>query len=269
MTSFLSSSVRKPTYNEHGHREKTTTKRFAPSGAGMLKFPILSMDRLNREISELDHTIAANKALSDSLGEKRAQLMESKGEKFFASLHADRESYSIEDMLNTEAELEEANGLLAYRKSLRERLRTRVQTMEHAASATWRAYKGRGHSRDLALALAKVAALEREIDDLHDVELSTMQREQARVKRDAKIKATTTIQNNELKAQVNTITKQLEVEREKTAALEQQVKDQDTKMMNNAHVAETNLGKRDEWLTTVSSSRNVFIFTQVTANKLL
>ena len=73
-----------------------------------------------------------------------------------------------------------------------------------------------------------------------------MQREQARVKRDAKIKATTTIQNNELKAQVNTITKQLEVEREKTAALEQQVKDQDTKMMNNAHVAETNLGKRDE-----------------------
>ena len=171
-------------------------------------------------------------------------------------------------MLNTEAELEEANGLLAYRKSLRERLRTRVQTMEHAASATWRAYKGRGHSRDLALALAKVVALEREIDDLHDVELSTMQREQARVKRDAKIKATTTIQNNELKAQVNTITKQLEVEREKTAALEQQVKDQDTKMMNNAHVAETNLGKRDEWLTTVSSSRNVFIFTQVTANKL-
>ena len=79
MTSFLSSSVRKPTYNEHGHREKTTTKRFAQSGAGMLKFPILSMDRLNREISELDHTIAANKALSDSLGEKRAQLMESKG----------------------------------------------------------------------------------------------------------------------------------------------------------------------------------------------
>jgi len=199
MTSFLSSSVRKPTYNEHGHREKTTTKRFAPSGAGMLKFPILSMDRLNREISELDHTIAANKALSDSLGEKRAQLMESKGEKFFASLYADRESYSIEDMLNTEAELEEANGLLAYRKSVRERLRTRVQTMEHAASVTWRAYKGRGHSRDLALALAKVAALEREIDDLHDVELSTMQREQARVKRDAKIKATTTIQNNELK----------------------------------------------------------------------
>ena len=161
-------------------------------------------------------------------------------------------------MLNTEAELEEANGLLAYRKSLRERLRTRVQTMEHAASATWRAYKGRGHSRDLALALAKVAALEREIDDLHDVELSTMQREQARVKRDAKIKTS-----------LNTITKQLEVEREKTAALEQQVKDQDTKMMNNAHVAETNLGKRDEWLTTVSSSRNVFIFTQVTANKLL
>ena len=45
----------------------------------MLKFPILSMDRLNREISELDHTIAVNKALSDSLGEKRAQLMESKG----------------------------------------------------------------------------------------------------------------------------------------------------------------------------------------------
>ena len=145
--------------------------------------------------------------------------MESKGEKFFASLYADRESYSIEDMLNTEAELEEANGLLAYRKSVRERLRTRVQTMEHAASVTWR-----------ALALAKVAALEREIDDLHDVELSTMQREQARVKRDAKIKATTTIQNNELKAQVNTITKQLEVEREKTAALEQQVKDQDTKI---------------------------------------
>ena len=161
-------------------------------------------------------------------------------------VHGESKGEKFEDMLNTEAELEEANGLLAYRKSLRERLRTRVQTMEHAASATWRAYKGRWHSRDLALALAKVVALEREIDDLHDVELSTMQREQARVKRDAKIKATTTIQNNELKAQVNTITKQLEVEREKTAALEQQVKDQDTKMMNNAHVAETNLGKRDE-----------------------
>ena len=134
-------------------------------------------------------------------------------------VHGESKGEKFEDMLNTEAELEEANGLLAYRKSLRERLRTRVQTMEHAASVTWR-----------ALALAKVAALEREIDDLHDVELSTMQREQARVKRDAKIKATTTIQNNELKAQVNTITKQLEVEREKTAALEQQVKDQDTKI---------------------------------------
>jgi len=103
-------------------------------------------------------------------------------------VHGESKGEKFEDMLNTEAELEEANGLLAYRKSVREQLRTRVQTMEHAASVTWR-----------ALALAKVAALEREIDDLHDVELSTMQREQARVKRDAKIKATTTIQNNELK----------------------------------------------------------------------
>ena len=37
MASFLSSSLRTPSYNEHGHRVKTATKRSASSGAGMLE----------------------------------------------------------------------------------------------------------------------------------------------------------------------------------------------------------------------------------------
>ena len=44
------------------------------------------------------------------------------------------------------------------------------------------------------MALAKIAALEREVDDLHDVELTMMQREQLRVRRDARLNAATNIQ---------------------------------------------------------------------------
>ena len=87
--------------------------------------------------------------------------------------------------------------------------------MKQAADVTWKAYKGRGKSRDLALALAKIAALEREVDDLHDVELTMMQREQLRVRRDARMNAAATIQNKELTLQLNEALDQLEAEREK------------------------------------------------------
>ena len=92
-----------------------------------------------------------------------------------------------------------------------------MNTMKQAADVTWRAYKGRGHSRDLALALAKIAALEREIDDLHDVELTMMQREQLRVRREAKLAATTQIENDELRAQVNDLEEKLNRERKLVA----------------------------------------------------
>ena len=49
----------------------------------------------------------------------------------------------MKEMIEAEAELEEANALLSYRKSLRERLRSRITTMKQAADVTWKAYKGR------------------------------------------------------------------------------------------------------------------------------
>ena len=69
------------------------------------------------------------------------------------------------------------------------------------------------------MALAKIAALEREVDDLHDVELTMMQREQLRVRRDARLNAATNIQNKELTIQLNEALDQIEMERQKNIDL--------------------------------------------------
>ena len=71
------------------------------------------------------------------------------------------------------------------------------------------------------MALAKIAALEREVDDLHDVELTMMQREQLRVRRDARLNAATNIQNKELTIQLNEALDQIEIERQKNIDLSQ------------------------------------------------
>ena len=73
----------------------------------------------------------------------------------------------------------------------------------------------------MALALSKIAALEREVDDLHDVELTMMQREQLRVRRDARLNAATNIQNKELTIQLNEALDQIEIERQKNIDLSQ------------------------------------------------
>ena len=163
------------------------------------------MSRLDDEIKSLDQTIETNRKLALNLAEKRDLLVKMlKKEALLlqkstsSSRKSEKGDYTVKEMIEAEAELEEANALLSYRKSLRERLRSRITTMKQAADVTWKAYKGRGKSRDLALALAKIAALEREVDDLHDVELTMMQREQLRVRRDARMNAATTIQNKEL-----------------------------------------------------------------------
>ena len=187
------------------------------------KYPSKEMSRLDDEIKSLDQTIETNRKLALNLAEKRdllVQMSEKRSSTASKSTSpnfsvAEKGDYTVKEMIEAEAELEEANALLSYRKSLRERLRSRITTMKQAADVTWKAYKGRGKSRDLALALAKIAALEREVDDLHDVELTMMQREQLRVRRDARMNAAATIQNKELTLQLNEALDQLEAEREK------------------------------------------------------
>eukprot|EP00943_MAST-04B_sp_MAST-4B-sp1_P005792 g5792.t1 len=227
MASFLSSSCKTEYKNNTIHKNKgkgiACVKNISKVDRG-LKYPIKTMSRLDGEIERLNQTIETNKKLAINLAEKR-DLLERISEKTYlgsssASPHKNdieavkNDGYNVKEMIEAEAELEEANALLAYRKALRERLRTRITTMKQAADVTWKAYKGRGKSRDLALALAKIAALEREVDDLHDVELTMMQREQLRVRRDARLNAATNIQNKELVMQLNEALDQLEFERQ-------------------------------------------------------
>jgi hypothetical protein len=235
MSSFLSPSSETKYKNTTKQKKRgkgiSYVKNISKVNRG-LKYPMKTMSRLDGEIERLNQTIETNKKLAINLAEKR-NLLEQISEKGHlgsssTSPHkngikaAENDEYTVREMIEAEAELEEANALLAYRKALRERLRTRITTMKQAADVTWKAYKGRGKSRDLALALAKIAALEREVDDLHDVELTMMQREQLRVRRDARLNAATNIQNKELAIQLNEALDQLESERRQKDTLSQE-----------------------------------------------
>ena len=119
-----------------------------------LKYPMKTMSRLDEEIKHLNQTIETNKKLATNLAEKRDLIsqMSEKGLSTATSTspnikRGEGDTYTVKEMIEAEAELEEANALLSYRKALRERLRTRITTMKQAADVTWKAYKGRGKSR--------------------------------------------------------------------------------------------------------------------------
>ena len=123
------------------------------------KYPSKEMSRLDDEIKSLDQTIETNRKLALNLAEKRDLLLQMSEKRSSVAAKSTSSStnitekgdYTVKEMIEAEAELEEANALLSYRKSLRERLRSRITTMKQAADVTWKAYKGRGKSRDLAL----------------------------------------------------------------------------------------------------------------------
>lgn len=84
-------------------------------------------------------------------------------------------SMRASELRGTAQALAEENEMLSYKLKLRSRLRERVRFMRQAADATWRACGGRGKTRELALALAKVTALQEECAELQNSHLEALQ----------------------------------------------------------------------------------------------
>ena len=78
------------------------------------------------------------------------------------------------ELRSTSLALHDENEMLKYKLKLRTRLRNRVRTMRAASITTWKAYGGRGKTRDLALSHAKISALELECEELQSTHLDAL-----------------------------------------------------------------------------------------------
>jgi hypothetical protein len=120
------------------------------------------MDKeLDREIKRLTRRIKKNDDLRKQCRTSASMLDIDTG-------HLESSTLRAAELRGTAAALESENDVLAYKLKLRSRLRERVRFMRQAADATWRACGGRGKTRELALALAKVTALQEECAELQN-----------------------------------------------------------------------------------------------------
>ena len=127
------------------------------------------MDReLDREIKRLTRRIKKNNNLRKQC-RSSAEMIEIEGDGLGSS------ATRAAELRGTAAALGEENDVLAYKLKLRSRLRDRVNFMKKAADATWRACGGRGRTRELALALAKITALQEECAELQNGHLEALQ----------------------------------------------------------------------------------------------
>ena len=122
---------------------------------------------LDAEIQNLNRLITKNENLREQI-RMRSELLED-GDHTLTS-PTRRES----ELRTTSQALREENEMLEYKMKLRKRLRKRTHVMRSAADATWRAYGGRGKTRDLALSHAKVSALKQEVEVLQSTHLEAL-----------------------------------------------------------------------------------------------
>ncbi len=130
---------------------------------------------IDREIRKLTAKINKNDRLRQKVRLRALDLEESAGAGAAGAALATATADKVAELRGTAAALADEQDTIAYKIQLKKRLRGKVRSMRSAAEATWRAYGGRGHTRDLALALAKISALEEEVEELQGTHLSALQ----------------------------------------------------------------------------------------------
>jgi hypothetical protein len=155
---------------------------------------------LDQEIKKINRLIRKNDNMRGQLMERAADLDE---ERIIMSSPTRR----VRELRATSLQLRDENEMLKHKLKLTKRLRERVQTMRQASIATWKAYGGRGKTRDLTLAHAKILALETECEELQSTQLDAL--------RDG---LNANISTNEVLQKLRLMTTQMEEEKERKLA---------------------------------------------------
>jgi len=154
---------------------------------------------LDAQIKSLNRLIRKNTNLRDQI-HLRASLLEQEPDIIRSPTRR------AQELRSTALALRDENEMLTYKLSLRKRLRERMRSMRSAADSTWRAYGGRGKTRDLALAHAKISALQEEVEELHGTHLDALREG-----------LTSRLSTNEAVQQLDIATESLNNERERRA----------------------------------------------------
>ena len=122
---------------------------------------------LDAEIKKLDRLIRKNNNMREQIMERASDLEE---ERSILSSPTRR----VQELRSTCLALQDENEMLKYKRTLRKRLRSRVRDARSASLASWKANGGRGKTRDLTLAHAKILALQSECEELQSTHLDAL-----------------------------------------------------------------------------------------------
>lgn len=122
---------------------------------------------LDAEIKKLDRLIRKNDNMREQILERASDLEE---ERSILSSPTRR----VQELRSTCLALQDENEMLKYKRKLRKRLRGRVRDARSASLASWKANGGRGKTRDLTLAHAKILALQSECEELQSTHLDAL-----------------------------------------------------------------------------------------------